>query len=82
MKRRCGSTCWPKITENGARLGPVAGRVIAEVFLTQIAIDPDSYLNARRRFTPSVEHTGPEFTIGDFLTFAGVVELEEEEETP
>jgi hypothetical protein len=68
-----------KIRENGARLGPVAGRVIAEVFLTQIAIDPDSYLNARRPFTPSVEFTGPEFTIGDFLTFAGVVELEEEE---
>jgi hypothetical protein len=67
-----------KITENGARLGPVGGRVIAEVFLTQIAIDPDSYLNARRPFTPSVEHEGA-FTIGDFLTFAGVVELEEEE---
>jgi heme peroxidase len=67
-----------KITDNGARLGPVGGRVIAEVFLTQIAIDPASYLNARRRFTPSVEHTGPEFTIGDFLTFAGVVEEEEE----
>jgi hypothetical protein len=66
-----------KITEDGARLGPVAGRVIAEVFLDQIAIDPTSYLNARRPFTPSVEHTGPEFTIGDFLAFAGVVELEE-----
>jgi Animal haem peroxidase len=68
-----------KHTENGARLGPVGGRVIAEVFLTQIATDPDSYLNARQPFTPSVEHTGPEFTIGDFLTFAGVVELEEDE---
>jgi hypothetical protein len=67
-----------KIKENGARLGPVAGRVIAEVFLTQIAIDPDSYLNAPEPFTPSVEHTGPEFTIGDFLTFAGVVEVDEE----
>jgi hypothetical protein len=49
---------------------------------TEIAIDPASYLNARRPFAPSVEHTGPEFTIGDFLTFAGVVELEEEEEEP
>jgi Animal haem peroxidase len=69
-----------KIRENGARLGPVGGRVIAEVFLTQIAIDPASYLNARRPFTPSVEPGDTEFTIGDFLTFAGVVELEEEEE--
>ena len=68
-----------KLTENGARLGAVAGRVIAEVFLNQLAIDPDSYLNARRRFTPSVEHVGA-FTMGDFLNFAGVVEEEEEEE--
>jgi hypothetical protein len=69
-----------QITEKGARLGPVGGRIIAEVFLNQLGVDPNSYLNARRRFTPTVEHTGPEFTIGDFLTFAGVVELEEEEE--
>jgi hypothetical protein len=69
-----------QITEKGVRLGPVGGRIIAEVFLNQLGVDPNSYLNARRRFTPTVEHTGPEFTIGDFLTFAGVVELEEEEE--
>jgi hypothetical protein len=49
------------------------------VFLDQLAVDPASYLNARRAFTPSVEHEGA-FTIGDFLTFAGVVESEEEEE--
>ncbi len=68
-----------EIRENGTRLGAVGGRVIAEVFLTQLGIDPKSYLNARKRFTPSVEHEGA-FTMGDFLNFAGVVELEEEEE--
>jgi hypothetical protein len=68
-----------ELKENGAQLGDLGGRVIAEVFLTQMAIDPNSYLNARRGFTPSVEHTGPEFTMGDFLSFAGVVEDEEEE---
>lgn len=66
-----------ELKENGTRLGAVGGRIIAEVFIDQIAVDPASYLNARRPFTPSVEHEGA-FTMGDFLTFAGVVELEEE----
>ncbi len=69
-----------ELNENGGvRLGDVGGRIVAEVFIDQLAVDPGSYLNARRPFTPSVEHEGA-FTIGDFLTFAGVVELEEEEE--
>jgi len=67
--------------KGGVRLGPVGGRIIAEVFLTQLGIDQSSYLNATRRFSPSVEHEGA-FTMGDFLTFAEVVELEEEEEPP
>ncbi len=67
-----------ELKENGARLGDVGGRIIAEVFMDQLGVDPASYLNARRPFTPSVEHEGA-FTMGDFLTFAGVVELEEEE---
>jgi hypothetical protein len=62
-----------EITENGTRLGPVAGRVVAEVLLTQMAIDPNSFLNRNPRFMPTVEHEG-EFTMGDFLQFAGVVE--------
>ncbi|HEX5860300.1 MAG TPA: peroxidase family protein [Nocardioides sp.] len=70
-----------QLKEGGARLGDVGGRIIAEVFLDQLAVDPASYLNARRGFTPSVEHEGA-FTIGDFLNFAGVVEEEEEEATP
>ncbi len=66
-----------ELKENGARLGAVGGRIIAEVFLNQLGVDPNSYLNASHPFTPSVEHDGA-FTMGDFLTFAGVVELEEE----
>jgi hypothetical protein len=62
-----------EITENGTRLGPVAGRVVAEVLLTQMAIDPNSFLSRNPRFTPTVKHEG-EFTMGDFLQFAGVVE--------
>ena len=70
-----------QLKENGVRLGAVGGRIMAEVFLDQMAVDPDSYLNARRGFSPCVDHEGA-FTIGDFLTFAGVVELEEEVLTP
>ncbi len=70
-----------ELKENGARLGAVGGRIIAEVFLGQLGVDPNSYLNAEEPFTPSVEHVG-DFTMGDFLTFAGVVEEEEEEATP
>jgi hypothetical protein len=74
-----------ELKQDGAILGKVGGRIIAEVFLNQLAVDRDSYLNfkhsgrGKRVFRPSVEHEG-EFTIGDFLTFAGVVELEDEEE--
>jgi Animal haem peroxidase len=62
-----------EITENGTRLGPVAGRVVAEVLLTLMAIDPNSYLSRNPRWMPTVEHEG-EFTMGDFLQFAGVVD--------
>jgi len=62
-----------EITENGTRLGPVAGRVVAEVLLTQMAIDSSSFLSRDPGFTPTVPHQG-EFTMGDFLQFAGVVE--------
>jgi hypothetical protein len=64
-----------ELKENGVRLGAVGGRIIAEVFLAQLGVDPASYLNAKRPFTPTVEHEGA-FTMGDFLTFAGVVEEE------
>jgi Animal haem peroxidase len=64
-----------ELKENGVRLGAVGGRIIAEVFLGQLGVDPASYLNAKRPFTPTVEHEGA-FTMGDFLTFAGVVEEE------
>jgi len=66
------------IKKNGLQLGPVGGRIIAEVFLNLMGIDPNSYLNARSKWSPTVEHVGA-FTMGDFLNFAGVVEAEEEE---
>jgi hypothetical protein len=59
--------------ELGLRLGDVGARIVAEVFLTNLKRDKGSYLKAKPAFQPSVPHQG-DFTIGDFLQFAGVVQ--------
>jgi len=61
-----------QVRAGGERLGPVGGRIVAEVFLTNLLRDPDSYLSADPGFQPSVPHQGA-FTMGDFLHFARVV---------
>lgn len=50
----------------GARLGPTCGRIVNEVFRTNVERDPNSYLNAKGGFVPLVR------TTGDFLAYAGV----------
>jgi hypothetical protein len=52
----------------GRRLGPVTGRIVAEVILGLLQIDTASYWNARTPFTPV---GGPGFRMGDLLTLAG-----------
>ena len=57
-------------------LGPVGGRIVGEVFIGLLELDQDSYLNARRRWRPTLPQrsgkvTG-DFRMVDFLTFAGV----------
>jgi hypothetical protein len=61
--------------ENGARLGEVGGRIVAEVFLRQLKVDKNSYLNAKPAWAPTVPHTGA-FDISEFLKFAGVVQAQ------
>ncbi len=56
----------------GARLGPVGGRIVAEVFLGLLEADPLSFLNVDPQWTP-VFGTGGKFGIADLLTEAGVV---------
>jgi Animal haem peroxidase len=61
---------------NGGRhLGPVGGRIVGEVFIGLLQLDRDSYLNAERRWKPTIPQrngrTG-DFRMVDFLTFAGV----------
>jgi hypothetical protein len=57
----------------GARLAGVGARLIGEVFLALLALDENSYLNARRPWRPTLpRRSSGNFTMVDLLTFAGV----------
>ena len=63
------------LREDGLRLGPVGARIVAEVFVGLLQLDPDSYLSVQPNWVPTLPtHDGtPEsFRMIDFLTFAGV----------
>ncbi len=61
--------------DGGRTLGPVGGRIVAEVFLGLLRLDRNSYFSERRWKptlpTRSGQVTG-DFRMVDFLTFAGV----------
>src|SRR5512133_1094446 len=64
-----------QLREDGLRLGPVGARIVAEVFIGLLQLDPDSYLSVQPSWVPTLPtHDGtPEsFRMIDFLTFAGV----------
>ena len=64
-----------QLREDGLRLGPVGARIVAEVFIGLLQLDPDSYISVQRNWVPTLPtHDGtPEsFRMIDFLTFAGV----------
>lgn len=56
------------------RLGPVGGRIVAEVLLGLVFADPYSYFRVKPRWTPwagvGEEAPGREFNMGHFLEFA------------
>jgi hypothetical protein len=59
-----------ELVEDGARLGPVGARIVAEVLVALLELDPQSYLRADPGWTPTF---GAEtFAMTDFLRFAGV----------
>jgi hypothetical protein len=65
-----------ELMEGGHRLGPVGGRIVAEVFIGLLELDRDSYFNAQSPWRPTLPArsgavTG-EFSMVDFLTFARV----------
>jgi hypothetical protein len=60
----------------GRRLGPMGGRIVAEVFIGLLRADPSSYLNVQPTWQPRAGEFGArkdgEFTIMDLLRFARV----------
>jgi hypothetical protein len=65
-----------EVVNDGLVLGPVGARIVGEVFVGLLLADHDSYLRARRHWTPTLPtRTGTvtgDFRMIDFLTFAGV----------
>jgi hypothetical protein len=60
-----------EIRQSGRRLGPVGGRLVAEVILGILHCDKASYLHAQTPFRPAapIAPAGT-FTMGDFAAFA------------
>ena len=61
----------------GEHLGPVGGRIVAEVFIGLLQGDPYSYLSQDVDWTPFLPTidpatTGSDFQMVDLLRFAGV----------
>ena len=62
-----------ELRAGGEHLGPVGGRIVAEVLLGLLDADPGSYRNAEPGWQPVLPSTEPgRFTMADLLVFAGV----------
>lgn len=61
-----------EVTADGGRLGPVGGRIVAEVIIGLIMGDPQSYLRQDPDWKPTYGPDGS-FTTPDLLKAAGVV---------
>lgn len=55
---------------NGAHLGPVGGRIVAEVLVGLLEGDPSSYLSRKPAWRPEELGTGGDFTMADLVDFA------------
>ncbi len=63
-----------QLLASALHLGPVAGRIVAEVLIGLIQSDPNSYVNVTPSWTPtaSIKDASLGFRMTDFLTYAGV----------
>jgi len=63
-----------EVTQDGLRLGPVGGRIVAEVIIGLLQLDPASYLSVQPSWTPTLpsRRGAGQFEMVDFLTIAGV----------
>jgi hypothetical protein len=61
-----------QLANAGQFLGPVGGRIVAEVMLGLLKADPSSYLSRQPRWRPTLGASGSDYEMADFLRFAGV----------
>jgi len=61
-----------EVVADGLQLGPVGGRIVAEVLIGLLESDPGSYLAAEPRWQPTLPAKSGSFRMTDFLAFAGV----------
>lgn len=62
-----------EVRAGGEHLGPVGGRIVAEVLIGLLEADPESYRNAEPGWRPVLPSKEPgRFTMADLLVFAGV----------
>jgi len=64
-----------ELREDGLRLGPVGARIVAEVFIGLLQLDPNSYLSVQPSWVPTLpthDRTPQSFRMIDVLTFARV----------
>jgi len=62
-----------EVLNEGHRLGPTGGRIVAEVLLGLLRGDPSSFLNLAPEWKPELPAAEPgRFTMPDLLRFAGV----------
>jgi hypothetical protein len=61
-----------QLVNGGEYLGPVGGRIVAEVMIGLLAADPSSYLNRNPRWQPHFGGSGSDYQLTNFLHFAGV----------
>jgi hypothetical protein len=61
-----------QLVNGGEYLGPVGGRIVAEVMLGLLLADPTSYLSQQPGWQPDLGGAGSDYQIADFLRFAQV----------
>jgi hypothetical protein len=61
-----------QVMADGQRLGPVGGRIVAEVLVGLLEADPTSFLSVLPSWRPRLPARSGSFGMVDFLTFAGV----------
>jgi hypothetical protein len=55
----------------GDRLGPVGGRIVAEVLIGLLRADPASYLSLEPDWEPTLPAAGSSFALADLITLGG-----------